>query len=86
MDNLKPFGDRVLVQRLADNNTTKGGIILPDSAKKKTQYGTVIAIGDKHTTCKVGDIIFMAQYSGIEIDEIHMVLKEDEVLAIVIPE
>jgi len=92
---LKPLGNRVLVQRLEAAETMKGGIILPDSAKKKQESARVIAIGsgkkldDGKTVpmpVKVGDIILMDKYSGQEVtvdDEEYMILKADDIIAII---
>lgn len=92
---LKPLGNRVLVQRLEPQETMKGGIILPDSAKKKQETAKVVAIGsgkrldDGKTVpvpVKVGDVILMDKYSGQEVnidDEEYMILKADDIIAII---
>jgi chaperonin GroES len=92
---LKPLGNRVLVQRLEPEETMKGGIILPDSAKKKQETAKVVAIGsgkkleDGKTVpipVNVGDIILMDKYSGQEVtldDEEYMILKADDLIAII---
>jgi chaperonin GroES len=92
---LKPLGNRVLVQRLEPQETMKGGIILPDSAKKKQETAKVVAIGtgkrlDDGKTLpvpvKVGDVILMDKYSGQEVnvdDEEFMILKADDIIAII---
>jgi chaperonin GroES len=92
---LKPLGNRVLVQRLQQEEKMKGGIILPDSAKKKQESATVVAIGsgkklDDGTVLpipvKVGDVILMDKYSGQEVtidDEEYMILKADDIIAII---
>jgi chaperonin GroES len=92
---LQPIGNRVLVQRLAAETTVKGGIILPDSAKKKQETAKVIALGsgkyDKNgklipINVQVGDIILMDKYSGQEItieDEEFIILRADDIIAIV---
>jgi chaperonin GroES len=92
---LKPLGNRVLVQRLEEEQTLKGGIILPDTAKKKQESAKVIAIGDGTLTSdgkkisipvNVGDIILMDKYSGQEVtidDEEFVILKADDIIAIV---
>lgn len=91
----KPLGNRVLVRRLQEEEKLKGGIILPDSAKKKQEQAEVIAIGtgkkDKKGTLipmpvKIGDTILMEKYSGQEIklnDEDYVILKADDIIAIV---
>src|SRR3989344_2324952 len=92
---LKPLGNRVLVQRLEPEEKVKGGIILPDSAKKKQETARVIAIGsgkrlDDGKTLpvpvKIGDVILMDKYSGQEVtidDEEYMILKADDIIAII---
>ncbi|MCP5470379.1 MAG: co-chaperone GroES [Chlamydiales bacterium] len=92
---LKPLGNRVLVKRLEAEDTVKGGIILPDSAKKKQETAQVIAVGtgkqDKEGKLipfpvKVGDKILMEKYSGQEItlnDEEMIILSADDIIAIV---
>ncbi len=92
---LKPLHDRVLVKRLDSEEKTKGGIIIPDSAKEKPLEGKVIAVGDgKHTddgkvralAVKAGDKILFGKYSGTEIKvdgEEMIILREDDILAIV---
>lgn len=92
---LKPLGNRILVRRLAAEEKLKGGIILPDTAKKKQEQAEVVAIGagkkDKNgefipMPVKVGDIILMDKYSGQEVtleDEEYTILRADDVIAIV---
>ena len=92
---LKPLGNRVLVQRLEAQETLKGGIILPDSAKKKQETARVMAIGPGKKLedgkvlpmpVKVGDVILMDKYSGQEVtidDEEYMILKADDIIAII---
>lgn len=92
---LKPLGNRILVRRLAAEEKLKGGIILPDTAKKKQEQAEVVAIGagkkDKNGALipmpvKVGDIILMDKYSGQEVtleDEEYTILRADDVIAIV---
>lgn len=92
---LKPLGNRVLVRRLAAEEKLKGGILLPDTAKKKQEQAEVIALGagkrDKNgelisMPVKVGDIILMEKYSGQEVtldDEEYVILRADDIIAIV---
>ncbi len=92
---LLPLGNRVLVRRLAAEEKLKGGIILPDTAKKKQEQAEVVAIGsgtkEKNGTIipmpvKVGDIILMEKYSGQEVtlnDEELVILRADDIIAIV---
>jgi len=91
--NITPLHDRVLVRRLEEKETVKGGIIIPDTAKEKPQEGEVIAVGagklnDKGERIpldvKAGDRVLFGKYSGNDIkidDEEYMILKEDEILA-----
>ena len=91
---IKPLGNRVLVKR-SQAKTTKGGIILPDTAKKKEERAEVVAVGtgkkDKNgkvipMPVKVGDIILMDKYSGQEVqvnDEEFMIVRQDDIIAIV---
>jgi len=91
---VKPLQDRVLVKRLANEEKTAGGIIIPDTAKEKPQEGKVIAVGpgkvfDNGTlrapSVKAGDKILFGKYAGSEVkidgDE-HIILREDDILAI----
>ncbi len=92
---VRPLGDRVLVKPLEAKEKSKGGIVLPDTAKEKPQEGRVIAVGkgkvseEGKTTpleVKKGDKILYGKYSGTEItidDEEHMILREDDILAII---
>lgn len=92
---LKPLGNRVLVQRLEPEEKMKGGIILPDSAKKKQESARVMAIGPGKRLddgkvlpipVKVGDVVLMDKYSGQEVtidDEEYMILKADDIIAII---
>jgi chaperonin GroES len=92
--NVRPLHDRLIVRRLEDSAPTKGGIIIPDSAKEKPQQGTVLAAGlgkpDKDgkrvpLDVKAGDTILFGKYSGqeIKLDGIeYLIMKEEDVLAI----
>jgi chaperonin GroES len=92
---VRPLHDRILVQRLSQQETTKGGIIIPDTAKEKPIEGKVIAVGTGKVTesgkvqpldVKAGDRILFGKYSGTEIKmggEELLILREDEVLAVV---
>jgi len=90
--NITPLHDRVLVRRLQEKESVKGGIIIPDTAKEKPQEGEVIAAGNGRREkgelipldVKPGDRILFGKYSGNDItidDEEFMILKEDEILA-----
>jgi chaperonin GroES len=87
-----PLHDRVLIKRIEEKETVKGGIIIPDTAKEKPQEGEVIAVGagkiEKGVRValdvKVGDRVLFGKYSGTEIkvdDEDYLILREDEILA-----
>ncbi len=91
--NITPLHDRVLVRRLEEKESVKGGIIIPDTAKEKPQEGEVIAVGAGKLNekgdripldVKAGDRILFGKYSGNDIkidDEEFMIMKEDEILA-----
>jgi len=91
--NITPLHDRVLVRRVEEKESVKGGIIIPDSAKEKPQEGEVIAAGAGKINekgeripldVKAGDRILFGKYSGNEIkidDEEYLILREDEILA-----
>jgi chaperonin GroES len=91
---LKPLGDHVLVKPLSKEEKTRGGIILPDTAKEKPQAGEVIAVGpgrmlDNGTRVqpevKTGDKVIYAKYGGMEIkleDDEYLILRETDILAI----
>jgi len=95
MAKVRPLHDRLLVKRIEEKETVKGGIIIPDSAKEKPQEGKIIAVGngkilDNGTKValdvKAGDKILFGKYSGtdIKIDgEEYLTLREDEVLAVI---
>ncbi len=90
---LKPLGDRVLVKPMPKEEMTKGGIVLPDTAKEKPQEGEVIAVGPGKyedgkrvpLDVKVGDIVIYAKYGGteIKIDGVdYLILRENDILAV----
>ena len=92
---IRPLGDRVLVEPVEEKEVSKGGIIIPDSAKEKPQEGKVIAVGagrrdeDGKTipmNIKKGDVVLMPKYGGSEIkldDKVYQIVREDDILAIV---
>lgn len=87
---IKPLADRVIVKPAAAEEKTKGGIIIPDTAKEKPQKGTVVAAGpgkkDEPVTVKVGDDVLYGKYSGTEITvegEDYLIMRESDILAIV---
>lgn len=90
MSKLKPLQDRVVIKPLKKENETKGGIIVPDSAKEKPMEGEVIAVGpgkkDEPTTVKIGDHVLYGKYSGTEVkieDQDYLIMKESEIFAII---
>jgi chaperonin GroES len=94
MKKIRPLHDRLVVRRIEEKETARGGIIIPDTAKEKPQEGEVLAVGngkilDNGTKValdvKVGDKILFGKYSGTDIrleGEDVLILREDEVLAI----
>lgn len=92
---VKPLHDNILVERLEETETTKGGIIIPDSAKEKPAQGVVVAVGGgRHDEkgkvvpmeVKKGDRILFSKYAGTEVnigDEEYLIMREDDVLAII---
>ncbi|MBE0415206.1 MAG: co-chaperone GroES [Dehalococcoidia bacterium] len=90
---LKPLGDRVVVKPLTKEEVTKGGIILPDTAKEKPQRGEIIAVGPGRLDedgkriameVKKGDKVLYAKYAGTEVkedDEELLILRESDILA-----
>ena len=91
---IKPLGDRVVVKRIEEEPKTKGGIVLPDTAKEKPQKGKVIAVGTGRVLengqrvpleVKEGDIVVFAKYGGTEIEidgEGYVILSERDLLAV----
>jgi chaperonin GroES len=92
---IRPLHDRILVKRLEEQETKKGGIIIPDTAKEKPQEGKVIAVGNGKVNddgkkipldVKAGDRILFGKYSGSEVkveDEEYLILREEDVLGII---
>ena len=92
---VKPLQDRILVERLQEEEKTKGGLFIPDSAKEKPMQGKIVASGNGRITedgkkipmdVKVGDIVLFAKYSGNDVkidDKEYLIMKEDDILAIV---
>ena len=92
---IKPLHDKILVKRVTEEDKTKGGIIIPDTAKEKPMEGKVIAVGagkvlkdgsKRPLVVKEGDRILFAKYAGTEIKidgEEHMIMSEEEVLGVV---
>ena len=95
MTKVRPLNDRVLIKRVADQETTSGGLIIPESAKEKQARGKVLSVGNgraddngdrRPLDVKKGDEVLFGKYAGTEIkvdgDEL-IILKEDEILAVI---
>jgi len=92
--NIRPLHDHVLIRRIEEEETVRGGIIIPDSAKEKPQQGEVVAVGEgkvledgQHAAIdvKTGDRILFGKYSGsdVKIDgEKYLIVREDEILGV----
>ncbi|HOJ51497.1 MAG TPA: co-chaperone GroES [Syntrophales bacterium] len=92
---IRPLQDRVIVERLAEEEKTKGGIIIPDTAKEKPMQGKVIAVGKGRVTedgkvlpltVKAGDTILFSKYAGTEVKiegQEYLIMREDDILGIV---
>ncbi len=93
--NVRPLADRILVKRVEAEETVRGGIIIPETAKEKPQEGTVVEVGPGKVDedgkrvpleVKKGDRILMGKYSGTEVKidgEEHIIMREDDVLAVI---
>ena len=93
--NVRPLGDRVLVQPIEEQETKKGGIIIPDTAKEKPQEGNVVALGTGKLddngkkvefTVTKGDKVLISKYGGTEIKvdgESYLIMREDDILGII---
>ena len=91
---IRPLQDRVIVKRVKEEEKTKGGIIIPDSAKEKPIEGEVVAVGSgksledgtlRKLEVKVGDRVLFGKYSGTEVKlegEEHLIVREDDILGI----
>jgi len=92
--NVKPLADRILVRRIEEQETKRGGIIIPDTAKEKPQEGEIVAVGPGRMTeegkriameVKKGDRVLIGKYSGTEVKidgTEYVILREDDVLGI----
>jgi chaperonin GroES len=92
---IRPLQDRILIKRVQEEEKTKGGIIIPDTAKEKPMEGKVVAVGNgavlkdgtiRKLEVKKGDTVLFAKYSGSDIKmdgEDHLILREEDVLAII---
>ena len=95
MKGIRPLGDRILVKRIKEEDKTKGGIIIPDTAKEKPQEGKVVALGTGKVdengkkvdfTVKKGDKVLISKYGGTEIkidNESYLIMREDDILGII---
>src|SRR5271154_3363483 len=93
--NVRPLQDRILVRRIEEVEKTRGGIIIPDSAKERPVEGKVIAVGNGKRTedgtlikldVKAGDRVLFGKYAGTEIKvdgQEHLIIREDEVLGVI---
>ncbi|RYG19430.1 co-chaperone GroES [bacterium] len=94
MANIRPLQDRIILKRVKEEEKTKGGIIIPDSAKEKPIEGEVVAVGSgksledgtlRKLEVKVGDRVLFGKYSGTEVKlegEEHLIVREDDILGI----
>jgi chaperonin GroES len=92
---IRPLQDRILVKRIDEEETTKGGIIIPDTAKEKPQEGKVIAVGKgkvqedgklQPLDVKKGDKVLFSKYAGTEVNiegDEHLIIREDDVLGVI---
>lgn len=88
--NIKPLGDRVIIEPAAAEEKTASGIIIPDTAKEKPQQGKVIAVGnglpDEPLTVKKGDTVLYGKYSGTEVninDKVYLMMRESDIFGII---
>jgi len=92
---LQPMGERIVVKRVESEETTAGGIVLPDSAREKPARGTVVAVGSgrllddgsrAESQLSNGDVVLFSSYAGeqVEIDDVeYLLMREDDVLAVI---
>ena len=92
---IRPLHDRILVKRIEEDEKTKGGIIIPDTAKEKPQEGKIVAVGGgkvledgkvQPLDVKKGDRVLFSKYGGTEVtvdDEEHLIIREDDILGII---
>nr|HID59774.1 co-chaperone GroES [Desulfobacterales bacterium] len=93
--NIRPLQDRIIVKRTEEEEKTKGGIIIPDTAKEKPSQGLVVAVGSGRILedgtklpldVKKGDRVLFSKYTGTEVDidgEEHLIMREDDVLGVI---
>jgi chaperonin GroES len=92
---IRPLGDRVIIKRMEEEEQTRGGIIVPDTAKEKPQRGKVIAVGPGRVgedgkriapEVKKGNMVLFGKYSGTDIsmgDDEYLIVREDDILAVI---
>jgi chaperonin GroES len=92
---IRPLHDRIIVKRIKEEETTKGGIIIPDTAKEKPSEGKVIAVGNgkllengkiQPLEVKKGNKVLFGKYAGTEVKidgEEHLIMREDDIIAVV---
>jgi len=92
---IRPLHDRVIVKRIKEEETTKGGIIIPDTAKEKPSEGKIVAVGNgkllengtlRALEVKAGNKVLFGKYAGTEVKidgEEHLIMREDDIIAIV---
>jgi len=93
--NIRPLHDRVVIQRVEEEQTTPGGIVIPDTAKEKPHRGEVKAVGNgklldngevRPLDVKVGDVVLFGKYAGTEVtigDEDYLIMREEDILAVI---
>ncbi len=89
MKRIKPLKDRLVIKRAEFDETTKAGILIPQSSQEKPIYGEILDIGPLITGLKVGDLVLFGKYSGVEVNmdgEKYVLLREEEIYGYVIEE
>lgn len=92
MKKIYPLSDRVFIKRIEKDEKTAGGLYIPEGSKEKGQTGLVVSVGTGRVSpegvtiacqVKVGDTVFFGKYAGVDVDEQHLIIREEEILAIV---
>ncbi len=93
--NIRPLRDRVVIERLEEEQTTPGGIVIPDTAKEKPHRGKVLAVGSgklldngetRPLDVKVGDVVLFGKYAGTEVtigEDDYLIMREEDILAVI---
>ncbi len=93
--NIRPLHDRVVIERMEEEQTTPGGIVIPDTAKEKPHRGKVLAVGNgklldngeiRPLDVKVGDVVLFGKYAGTEVtigEEDYLIMREEDILAVI---